>query len=345
MPDRRSFLKSSLSAIASGVAWPLFRFGSPDPLLRPPRLRRGDTVGIASPSGITWETDQLNIFRESLAVLGLKTLTGRHALDRWGYLAGKDEDRAREINDMFANPDVHAIFALAGGWGAARLLPLIDYEMIRRNPKVLLGFSDVTSLLIALYARCGLVTFHGPTGNSSWNTFTAGYVRRLLMEGEAVTFENPAERGDNLTPVENRIQTIMAGTARGRLVGGNLTVLSSILGSGYLPDWDGHILFVEDVGEDIYRVDRMLTQLDLAGVLQSLTGFVFGRCTRCEPDSSYSSFTLMEVLADHIRPLGIPAFYGSMIGHIRDKFTVPIGVSAEVDAVTGRIQLLEPSVA
>ncbi|MDX1429881.1 MAG: LD-carboxypeptidase, partial [Rhodothermales bacterium] len=212
------------------------------------------------------------------------------------------------------------------------------------NPKILLGFSDVTSLLVALYARTGLVTFHGPTGNSSWNRFTARYVERLLFDAEQVSFANPTDRGVHLTQVEDRIQTITPGTAHGRLVGGNLTVLTSIIGSDYLPDWDGHILFLEDVGEDIYRVDRMLTQLKLAGVLDKLAGFVFGRCSRCVPDSAYSSFTLMEVLHDHIGPLSIPAFHGSMIGHIRDKFTIPIGAEAEIDAVAGRITLTESAV-
>ena len=314
------------------------------PVVRPPRLREGDTVGIISPAGITWDPDRLAIFEESLAALGFRTRTGTHALDRWGYLAGHDHDRADEINSMFADPTVNAIFALAGGWGAARLLPLIDYDVVQANPKIVLGFSDVTSLLLGLYAKTGLVTFHGPTGNSTWNGFTVDHVRRVLMQGEAVTFVNPKDQGDHLTQVDNRIHTIQEGRASGRLVGGNLTVLTAIVGSDYLPDWRGHILFLEDVGEDVYRVDRMLTQLSLAGVLGQISGFVFGRCSDCDSEGGYGSFTLKEVLAHHIEPLGIPAFYGSMIGHIRDKFTVPLGVEAEIDATAGSIRLLQAAV-
>ncbi len=345
--SRRSFLKMSalvgllpsrgLNASVGPVA--------ETAVIKPPRLKTGDTVGIVSPSGITYDPDQVNIFTESLSAIGLETRVGDHALDRWGYLAGADADRAREINRMFEDPDIDAIFTLAGGWGAARLLPLIDFDVIRKNPKIVLGFSDVTSLLVAMYARSGLVTFHGPTGNSSWNSFTTNYVKRLMFDAQPVVFENPTDAGDNLTQVENRIWTITPGKTQGRLVGGNLTVLSSIVGSEFLPDWEGHILFLEDVREDVYRIDRMLTQLKLAGVLDKLAGFVFGRCSRCQPDSAYSSFTLKEVLADHVAPLGIPAFHGSMIGHIRDKFTLPIGATAEVDATTGRIKLTEPAVA
>ncbi|MBT8399184.1 MAG: LD-carboxypeptidase [Rhodothermia bacterium] len=344
---RRSFLKTApfLAYVSSHWLSAPRHTQVDSPVVKPPRLKAGDTVGIVSPSGITYDPDQVNIFSESLAAIGLQARVGDHALDRWGYLAGADADRAGEINRMFEDTGIAAIFTLAGGWGAARLLPLIDFDLVRRNPKIVLGFSDVTSLLLAMYARSGLVTFHGPTGNSTWNSFTTNYVKRLLFDAQQVVYENPTDSGDNLTQVANRIWTITPGTVRGRLIGGNLTVLSSIIGSKFLPEWDDHILFLEDVGEDVYRIDRMLTQLKLAGVLDKLAGFVFGRCSRCQPDSSYSSFTLKEVLADHVAPLGIPAFHGSMIGHIRDKFTVPVGAMAEIDAASGRIKLTESAVA
>ncbi len=345
MQDRRSFLKTSVFA-ASALAVPRTS-GQTTSLetVRPPRLAPGDTIGIVSPAGITWDPDRLAIFEESLAAMSFRTVVGEHAMDRWGYLAGSDEHRASEINAMFADPGVKGVFALAGGWGTARLLPHIDYDLARQNPKVVLGFSDITSILIALYAKSGLVTFHGPTGNSTWNQFTAGYVRRVLMDAEAVSFANPVAAGDTLTVTENRIHTIRGGRARGVLVGGNLTVLTSIVGSEFLPEWEGCILFLEDVDEDIYRVDRMLTQLKLAGILAQLSGVVFGRCSDCDPGSGYGSFTLKEILDHHFGPLGVPAFYGSMIGHIRDKFTIPVGVEAEVDADDGTIQLLAPAVA
>ena len=313
-------------------------------IIKPDRLRTGQTIGVISPAGITYEQVQVEIVEEALEVLGLKMKPAEHMQDRWGYLAGKDEDRAADINAMFADPEVDAIFALHGGWGAARLLPFLDYDLIRANPKIVLGYSDITSLLTAIYAKAGVATFHGPNGNSKWNTFAAKYVHRLLFDAEKVGYENPLDEDDTLVPYKYRTRTITSGKATGKLVGGNLTVLTSIIGSDYLPAWEGHILFLEDVGEAVYRVDRMMTQLKLAGVLDKISGFVFGYCTDCKANSGYSSFTLNEVLDQHIKPLGIPAWTGSMIGHIEEKFTVPVGIEAQIDADKGEIKLLEPAV-
>jgi len=267
-----------------------------------------------------------------------------HLMDRYGYLAGTDEARAADINSMYADPEVDAIITLRGGWGCNRILDLIDYKTISKNPKIIMGYSDITSLLLAFYAKTSLVTFHGPVGISTWNEYSTDFVKRLLFEGESFTMENPTDIGDNLTQVKNRIQTIHGGQAQGKLLGGNLSVLTAMVGSDYMPEFKGNILFLEEVGEDIYRVDRMLTQLKLAGILGGRSGFDFGKCSDCDSGESYGSLTLEEVLDDHIKPLGIPAWYGSMIGHISDKFTIPLGVEAIVDADMGSIQLLEASV-
>lgn len=317
---------------------------SPNEPLKPRRLKEGDIVGLISPGGAVHRAYDVMRVQNTLAELGLKSVVGRHALKRRGYFAGKDADRAADVNRMFADPAVSAILALRGGWGCNRILPLLDYDVIRENPKILMGYSDVTSLLVALYARCGLVSFHGPVGISSWNDVTVDYVRRICFEGEAITLRNPRRIGPARVRAVDRIHTITPGTARGRLIGGNLSVLTSMLGSSYLPAWEGSVLFLEDTDEGIYRVDRMMTQLALAGVLARLSGVVFGKCTDCEPDSEYDSLTIQEVLADHLQPLGIPAWFGAMIGHISDKFTVPVGVLAEIDAVAGSIRMLEPAV-
>ena len=340
--NRRNFLASASMAaplmFSPGIA------RAKEGVIKPKRLAPGNTIGIISPASITFNSTRLEIVEESLAALDLKIKTGKHALDRWGYFAGKDEDRASDINEMFGDDNIDAIFALTGGWGCARLLPLLDYERIRKNPKILMGFSDVTALLIGIFAKSNLVTFHGPTGNSTWNPFTVDYMRRILFDGEMVTMKNPVDFGDNLTQTKDRIRTITPGKAKGKLVGGNLTVLTTIIGSGYLPDWKGSILFLEDLNESIYRVDRMLTQLHLAGVFDNLAGIVFGKCSDCDPKSHYSGFTLEEVLIDHFKLLGIPVFHGSMIGHIKQKFTVPVGIDVEIDADNGTITMLEQAV-
>ncbi len=313
--------------------------------VRPRRLQPGDTVGLVDPASAIWEPMNVEIVVESLAALGFKTKQGANLLARRGYFAGTDEQRAADLNAMFADPEVRAIHCVRGGWGCARLLPLLDWPMIARNPKILLGYSDITALLLALHAKTGLVTFHGPLGTSQWNPFNVGYLKKVLQEGEAVTFENLKEIDkDDLTVTENRTQTLHPGTARGRLLGGNLTVLTSLVGSGYLPDWDGCILFLEDVEEAPYRIDRMLTQLRLSGILQKAKAVIWGHCTDCKVGESFGSLTVTEVLQDHLRPLGVPAWQGAMIGHVERQFTLPVGLEVEVDAMAGTMRMVEAAV-
>jgi len=333
---RRHFLTTGLAAIASQVPLSTLQAKTaPQAIIKPPRLRIGDTVGLINPASPIDREDVLKS-QQVLSGLGLKVKLGAHILDQYGYLAGKDADRAADVNAMFADGTVKAIIAMRGGWGCNRILPLLNYNLIRSRPKIVLGYSDITSLLLAIYTRTRLVGFHGAVATSTWNDFTVNYAQRILFHGEAVTMGNTPE-------TQVRKLTITPGKARGRLLGGNLSVLSAMVGSSYLPVWKDSILFVEEIGEDIYRVDRMLTQLKLAGILNQISGFVFGECTNCKLGDT-PSLTLIQVLQAHIRPLGIPAWYGSMIGHIKDKFTVPLGVEVEVDVVAGTIKMLEKAV-
>jgi muramoyltetrapeptide carboxypeptidase len=344
---RRHFLEMAgavaLASAAAGTAISQTRTGG-SPGVKPPRLKPGDTVGLIEPASATFETVKVQVSVEVFEALGLQARPAPHIADRYGYLAGKDKDRADDVNRLFADPSVNAIVAVRGGWGCARLLPYLDFGVIAKNPKILVGYSDLTALLLAVYARTGLVTFHGPMGLSTWNSFNVDYFKRVLFDAEAVSFENVKEVKDTLVQTENRIQTITPGIARGRILGGNLSVLAGIVGSGYLPDWSGAILFVEEVEENIYRVDRLLTQLKLAGILDKLRGVVFGSCTTCEPGEGFGSLTLEEVLNDHIKPLNVPAWSGAMIGHIARQFTIPEGSEVEIDATKGTITMLEPAV-
>ena len=350
--DRRDFLMaagiSGAAALAGGALTASGDAASSaqpaPPPVKPKRLSPGDTVALVSPSGATATRNDAAIVKENMEALGFKVKPGAHLLDRYGYLGGQDADRAADLMAAFADPEVDGIVAMKGGWGCARILPLLDYDIIRRNPKVLLGYSDITALLLGLHAKTGLITFHGPIGLDPWNGFTVDLFRKVVMEAEAVTLRNLTDVGDHLTQVEHRVQTIVPGTAAGVLRGGNLSIISSLLGTGYVPAWSDAILFVEDINEGIYRVDRMMTHLALAGVLKQVKGFVFGRCTDCDPDSGYGSLTLEQVLDDHVRPLGIPSWYGAMFGHLPLKFTVPVGIPARVDSEKGTIELLEPAV-
>jgi len=336
MINRREFI----SAVgAASLASTTVR--ADETLIKPPRLRPGDRVGLVSPATAAFETEPTKIWVDALETLGFEVILGDNYYDRHGYFAGEDAARASDINAFFKEPSIKMIFA-RGGWGAPRVLPLLDYDMIRANPKVLLGYSDATALLSAVHTKTGLVTFHGP---SPLNTFSAEHFRRVVMNGENYTMSNPTFITSNdLVQTENRIQTIRGGKATGRILGGNLSLLTAITGSEYLPKWEGSILFIEDVDEAVYRVDRMMTELALSGVLNKIAGFIFGRCTDCDPGGGFGSLTMEEMLAEHIVPLGIPAFSGSMIGHIEEQFTIPIGIDVEIDADAGSIRMLEAGV-
>src|SRR4051812_46970955 len=266
--NRRRFLQS-MGVVSMVAQLPTSRAdAAPPPALKPKRLAPGDTIALVSPASATFNTVDLQIAKESLEALGFKVKQSEHMLERHGYLAGDDKARAEDINKAFADKSVAAVHAIRGGWGSARVLPYLDYDGIRRNPKVLIGYSDVTALHMAINGKTGLTTFHGPIGLGRWDTWSVDYYKRVLMNGEHVTFAPKQGLSDrnSLTQTEFRVQTITPGKARGRLLGGNLTVLTAIMGSPYLPDFQDAILFCEDVGEDYYRIDRMITQLKLAGV-------------------------------------------------------------------------------
>lgn len=341
--DRRQFITA---AALGALLLPYARPGearTPAPARRlPPPLDPGDTVALVSPSSATDEPFDLQLAREAMEALGLRVKLAPHLASRHGHLAGTDAERAGDLNAMFADREVKAIVCARGGSGAARLLPLLDYGLIARNPKILLGYSDITALHCAIHAKTGLVTFHGPTGTSRWNSFNADQFRRVFLDRELVEYHNQPERGDDLVPRRNRTITITGGRARGELVGGNLTVLTALAGSPYLPDFRGKILFLEDVSEAPYRIDRMFSTLKLMGALDHLAGFIFGECTDCDPGNGYGSLTVRQVVEDYIRPLGIPAYTGAMIGHIPRQFIVPVGGLVEMDADAGGFWLLEP---
>ncbi len=315
---------------------------------KPPRLRVGDTVGLIEPASASDEPFQIQLVEEAIVAMGLKPKRAPHILDKYGYLAGADRDRATDVNAMFADKDVRAIFAVRGGWGSARLLPFLDWDIIRANPKLLTGFSDITALHMAIAAKGGFISLHGPNGGSAWGKSSWDSFREIAFDGGTPLFKNPDGGEDRL--VQRRWRTRVLGEgqgkAQGRLLGGNLTVLTALAGTPYLPTFDGAILFLEDVGEAEYRIDRMLTQLGQAGVFKNLKGVVFGQCTDCvDKDASYSGFTLNDVLTQHLGSLGIPAYQGAWFGHIADQFTLPVGGLAEIDADAGTLRLLEPAVA
>jgi len=342
--DRRALMTGMGAMLMAAKAPPVAPL--PATLVKPPRLRHGDVVGLIEPAGFTDDMFDLDLVKETIVAMGLVPRPAPHLASRHGYLAGTDKERAADVNAMFADPQVRAVFAVRGGWGCARILPLLDFATIRANPKLLIGFSDITALHMAFAARAGFTTIHGPNASSSWGRFSWDGFRAVAFDGAMPTFANPVGNEDRLVPRAGRIRTFHPGKASGRLLGGNLTVLAALMGTGWLPDFSGAVLFIEDIGEAPYRIDRMLTQLALGGVLGRLAGVVFGQCTDCGASGpSYGGFTLSEVLQQHLGSLGIPAFQGAQFGHVANQFSLPVGVRAEMDADAGTIRLLEAAVA
>lgn len=321
-------------------------------IILPEHLKPGDTVGLLSSGFRASDEDGIQYASERLKALGLNVKYGKSILKHDAYFAGTDKERAADLNEMFADSKVKAIFEVRGGWGSNRILPYLNYELIKNNPKILIGFSDITSLLLAIHSKTNLVTFHGPMGIEAWPQFTVNYLKRILFAGEKVVLANPKTFDSQVDIIQTdyRIRTITGGVAKGKLIGGNLTVIVSMLGSEYLPNWKGAILFIEDVDEDYYQIDRMMEQLKMAGVLDKISGFIFGQCKRCSAGGSGStsstigSLTLTQILNHYIKPLRIPAWSGAMIGHESQMFTLPEGISVQIDADKGTISMLRSAV-
>lgn len=341
MSDRRNFILKAGALACSGLVFggnSLANLKLPEvKKIKPKALKPGDIVAITSPAGAVWDENQVEVFSGILKSFGYTVVLGKTLKEKHGYFAGTDTIRAKELNDLFADKKVKGIFCMKGGWGCARLLDKLDYKIIKENPKVFIGFSDITALLLAITHKTGLITYHGPVGNSGWNDYTKTAFINVTQQAKPYTFDaNPIG--------EETILTINSGKANGELAGGNLTVLTSIIGSGYLPDWKGKILFLEEAKEEPYSIDRMLTQLKLCGVLNDVNGIIFGKCAKCLAEEPLKSFTLNEVLLQHFKPLKIPVFVGAMIGHIENKLTIPLGINANIDADKGTISLTEASV-
>ncbi len=356
--SRRSFVKligTSIFGASFSLTKPnkLFAEQSIDKtptLIKPKKLSKGSRIGIISPaSSITKEElDEIDSFLNSLGFIGVPS---KYVLDKLGYLAGTDNNRVEDIHEMFSRKDIDAILCARGGYGTPRILPFIDYKLIRRNPKIILGYSDITSLLIAIYQKARLVTFHGPVGISTFNEFTLKYFNEILVEGkdmiELKSEQEITTEADSNNSI-NEILKITPGKVEGELVGGNLSLLLTLLGTEYDLNLKGKILFIEEVGEEPYRIDRMLTQLLNSGKLNDCAGIAMGVFSNCEVKKVNPSFkeslNLREVLIDRLSPLNIPTIYGLSFGHIKNKFTLPIGIRAMLDVENAKLILLERAV-
>ncbi len=349
---RRSFLHltvASAAALSCGSAFAAKRrkvaaapSASALPLLKPRALKPGDTVGLVAPASYTFDLWRLDDAAARVRAIGLEPKFGKNVRGRRGFLAGTDEERVADLHDMFADRSVSAIFSLQGGYGTPRLLDRLDYDLIRRNPKILLGFSDITGLHLAISRKSGLVTFHGPNMLGSLPPRTLESLKKALFVAEPIGEVTNPEEADPLN-VEFPLRTVAPGVARGRMTGGNLTLITHTMGTPYEIETKDRILLLEDTGEAPYRIDRMLVQLRLAGKLQSAAGIVFGTCTDCAPSrSSFEiSLSLSDVLQELLGSLGKPVLAGILFGHTKEKAIIPIGVEAELDAGAKKLTIVE----
>jgi muramoyltetrapeptide carboxypeptidase len=301
--------------------------------IKPPALRPGDTVGVIAPAAAL-EREYLERGVSALVKLGYRVKVSEHALDRAGVFAGGDEVRATELHRFFADPEVKAVFAARGGYGAGRLLPMIDFEAIARKPKILMGFSDLTFLLNAFVKRAGMVTFHGPMVAMD---LARGLGPRALdqlrglLAGEMRSAEFEAR------------EVVCPGTAEGEVVGGCLSVIVAMLGTPYAPDFRGRILFLEDTGEKAYRIDRMLVHLRQAGALDQIAGLVFGGM-RAADGSEQEKRMIAQFIAEQTTGLRCPVLGGLEAGHGTEHLTIPLGLRARLDSPSRRLLFTEAAV-
>ncbi len=320
--------------------------GSKLPSVRPPKLGPGARIALIAPAGPLLELDDLVRGRELCQALGWEPRPAPHAGRHYGYLAGTDAERLEDLNAALCDPAIDAVWCLRGGYGVTRLLDQVDFDAVARRPRPLIGYSDITALLNAVTRATGVVTFHGPVARHSLSSFSRRHLERVLTQanppGRLGRVAPPAEV---LVPDRDRIVTLRSGVAEGPLVGGNLSLMQCLVGTRHFPDTRGAILFLEDVGEDLYRLDRMLSHLRMAGHLQGLAGAALGRFTEMHRASDDGALGLGEVLGTYFGPLNIPVAYGFPIGHVDDQWTLPVGGRARLDAENGEMDLVEAAVA
>lgn len=300
----------------------------------PPPLDAGARIALVAPAG-PLSTADLARADANVRSFGWEPVVGAHVLARRDYFAGADADRLADLNAALADPTVDAIWCLRGGYGAMRLLDGIDYAALAARPRALVGFSDITALHLACAARVpGLVTFHGPTARGTLPAFSRTSLARAVGGGTT-----GIGRADPCGGAPEA-RALRPGSATGRLAGGNLALLAALVGTPYAPRFDGAVVVLEDVNEAVYRVDRMLRQLLLAGAFAGCRALVFGQCTGCpEPCDDDGRRTLDAVVAEAADVLGVPAAAGVPVGHVDAQWTLPLGAAAEIVVADGACAL------
>ena len=344
---RRDLLALAATGTAA-IAFPnLARAKSPTTMpTRPEPLKPGDKVAIVAPAGPVETPEDLEGFLQRVRDLGLEPIQAPNLTQKYGFFGGTDQERADDLNWAFSNREIKAIFPVRGGYGITRLLHLLAYKMIAQNPKIICGYSDITGLLIAINQECDFVTYHGPVLASSKSEFSDQYFHHALFaKSQSLDLLNPTPpilnpEDPTLPNPAYDLKPLVPGEASGQLTGGNLSLIAAMCGTPYQLQAQGKIIFFEDVNEAPYRIDRMLTQMIHAGCFQGAKGILVGQFTGCDPkEPKPDEWLVADVLKDRLTPLGIPILTGAAIGHVKHKWTLPLGATLTFNTYTSKITL------
>ncbi|HWO75912.1 MAG TPA: LD-carboxypeptidase [Bacillus sp. (in: firmicutes)] len=306
-------------------------------LKKPKAIKKGDRIGLIAPSSPVSHPDRVEASVQKLEEFGFEVAVGESCYGQYGYLAGEDSLRAEDINRMFADPEIDAIVCIRGGYGTPRIIDQLDYEMIEKNPKLFVGYSDITTLHIALNQRCKMVTLHSPMPASDMLRDFDEYSAEGFLQ--AISSSEPL--GEMKNPEGEEVQCLVKGVATGPIVGGNLSLIAATIGTAYEIDTKGKLLFLEDTDEEPYSIDRMLSQLRLAGKLDDCNGIILGDWNNCVPKDAKPSLTLHEVFQDLLVPTGKPIICNFKAGHCKPTMTLPLGVEAILDADHCKLTITE----
>ncbi|MCX6173397.1 MAG: LD-carboxypeptidase [Ignavibacteriales bacterium] len=310
-------------------------------IIKPKRLKPGDAIGIISPASSPDDLTKINSGVHYLEKLGYRVEVGKNVGSQEGYLAGSDSQRLADLHEMFKNKNVKAIFSIRGGYGSGRLLDKIDYKLIRNNPKIFVGYSDINALQLAFFAKAGLITFAGPMVAVDFHDEVSAFTEEVFWR----TITSNKKIGKLLNPRKEKFYVLNKGKATGRILGGNLSLLNSLIGTEYLPKLKDTILLLEDIHEAPYRIDRMLNQLRLTKILKQIRGVILGHFVDCvESDPTKQTYTLNEVIVEYFQNQKMPVIYNVKHGHIKDNITIPYGIKCVLNASRAYIEIPENAV-
>ncbi|MFZ1289202.1 MAG: LD-carboxypeptidase [Melioribacteraceae bacterium] len=310
-------------------------------IIKPRKLHKNDVIGIISPASTPNNLDAIQNGVNYLEKMGYRTKIGENVGKKHGYLAGSDDERLADLHEMFEDKSVNAIFSVRGGYGSGRLLDRIDFNIIKKNPKIFVGYSDITALQMSIFKKTGLVTFAGPMVASDFS----GEINEFAEENFWKILTSNKKIGKLHNPRDEKFFVLNSGRSEGKIVGGNLSLIISLMGTDYFPNLKDAILLIEEIGEEPYRVDRMLNQLKLANIFKEVKGIILGRFVDCyEKKFEESAITLNEVIENYFGKLKIPVIYSFNHGHIKENLTIPFGVNCNLNATKCFVELTESAV-